>query len=115
MQTAGRLDVKNWTRGLISAMISGGASAAIGATGVMGMDAAHYNFQTKAFYILVGSLFAGNAIVSVLKFLVTRPFPDLVTVERTVEVTQAPKQAPVTVTTVKETSLESKNTPLPGA
>jgi hypothetical protein len=105
------LDVDAWIRGLLSAGISGGASALTGGLVVTGLDPAHYSFQTHQFWVLTGSLFMANAVVSMAKFLQGQPLPGIKQVEKTVEITQSPKKPPVTVTTVKETSIEPTTPP----
>ncbi len=105
---AGSLDLSGWIRGLMSAGISGGASAITGGIVVTGVDPQHYNFQAGKFWILVGTLFAVNAIVSMAKFLQAHPIPELKTVTTTVQ-TIAVGNAPVkTVETVSETHQEPK-------
>lgn len=103
-QNATSLDIDGWIRGWLSAGISGGASAVTGGLVVTGLDPAHYSFRAGQFWILVGSLFMANAVVSIAKFLQAQPLPGVKTVERTVETTTSPVKAPVIVETVKETT-----------
>jgi hypothetical protein len=106
------LDVDGWVRGLFSAGISGGASAVTGGLVVSGMDPSHYNFQAGKFYILVGTLFAANAVVSMAKFLQGQPLPNMKQVEKTVQtITPATQDSPKVVETVKETSIEPVDKP----
>jgi|ERR1019366_4491371 hypothetical protein len=107
LDVAGNLDIGGWLRGLIGAGVSGGASAITGGIVVSGMDPSQYNFQAGKFWILTGTLFAVNAIVSIAKFLQTHPLPDEKVVVKTVEVTSQPGTKPTTVTTVAETSVQS--------
>lgn len=107
IDTASNLDVDGWVRGLLSAAISGGASAVTGGLVVTGMDPTTYNFQAGKFYILVGTLFAANAVVSMAKFLQTQPIPATKTVTTMVATTQAAGTMPVTTTVVSETHKEA--------
>lgn len=100
------LDVDGWLRGLLSAAISGGASAVTGGLVVSGMDPSHYNFQAGKFYILVGTLFAANAVVSMAKFLQSSPLPTTKIVTTTTAVTEQANQPPVITKTVAETRQE---------
>ena len=102
------MNLDDWIRGLLSAAISGGASAITGGMAVSGMDPDHYSFQAGKFWILTGTLFAVSAVVSIAKFLQAHPLPDMKTVTTTVEVTEQGKSAPKTVTTVAETRIEPK-------
>jgi hypothetical protein len=108
LDAANSLDLDGWIRGLLSAGISGGASAITGGIVVTGVDPQHYNFQAGKFWILVGTLFVVNAVVSMAKFLQAHPIPEVKTVTTTVEVTEQGKMAPKTVTTVEETHKEAK-------
>ena len=103
---AGNLDVATWIRGLLSAGISGGASAITGGVTTSMLAPETFNLQTGKFYVLVFGLFAMNAIVSIAKFLQSHPVPDVIT-ERSTAVISHPGAADTTVTTVKETSTTS--------
>jgi hypothetical protein len=102
------LDVDGWIKGLLSAGISGGASAVTGGLVVSGLDPAHYSFNAGKFWILTGSLFMANAIVSVAKFLQGQPLPVSKIVEKTTETTQVGAKPPTVVQTVKETVVSSE-------
>lgn len=107
MARASNLDIDAWLRGLFSAGISGGASAVVGGFTVSGMDPHDYNFSQPKFYILVGALFATNAVVSIAKFLSTQPLPGVKEVEKTVQtITPATADAPKVIETVRETHTE---------
>jgi hypothetical protein len=104
---AGRnLDVDGWLRGLFSAGISGGASAVVGGFTVSGMDPKDYNFAQAKFYILVGALFATNAVVSIAKFLAAQPLPTMKTVATTTQITEQANKPPIVVTRTTETHVE---------
>ena len=103
---AGSLDLDSWVRGLLSAGISGGASAITGGIVVTGVDPQHYNFSAGKFWILVGTLFIVNAVVSMAKFLQAHPIPDIKTVTTTVQTTVIGGAPPKTVATVSETHQE---------
>lgn len=111
LAVAGNLDIDTWLRGLLSAGISGGASAITGGIVVSGMDPAHYNFQAGKFYVLVGTLFAANAIVSMAKFLQSSPLPSVKTVTTTVQTTAVGDTPVKTVATVTETHQEAQKPP----
>jgi hypothetical protein len=109
------LDIDTWLRGLFSAGISGGASAVVGGFTVSGMDPEHYNFAAPKFYILVGALFATNAVVSMAKFLAAQPLPGIKQVEKTTQtIIPATAGSPKTIETVKETSVETVAPVVPG-
>lgn len=104
---ASTLDFRNWIRGLLSAGISGGASAVVGGFTVSGMDPHDYNFAQAKFYILVGALFVTNAVVSIAKFLSAQPLPGVMQTETTTRtITPATAVSPKIVETVKETRVE---------
>ena len=102
------LDLDGWLRGLFSAGISGGASAITGGFVVGSLDPEHYNFAAGKFYILIGSLFLANAVVSMAKFLQGQPLPGVKQIEHTIQSTTPParKGAPEVVETIKETRTE---------
>jgi hypothetical protein len=106
LDTASKLDISGWLRGLVGAGISGGASAIAGGLVVTGMDPEHYSFQAAKFWVLVGALFMANAIVSMAKFLQTTPLPVEKTVTVTKETVTEGKKPPVITTTVAETHKE---------
>jgi hypothetical protein len=107
IESAQNLDINTWLRGLLSAGISGGASAVVGGFTVSGMDPKDYNFSEPKFYILVGALFMTNAVVSVAKFLAAQPLPPVKQVEKTTQtITPATADTPKMVETIKETSIE---------
>lgn len=103
----GDLDFSDWARGLVSAFISGGASAVTSGVTVNLLDPNHYNVHTGSFYVLVGAMFAANGLMNMMAFLRTKPIPELKTVEKTVKTVDNQSGPPVVVTTVKETSIES--------
>lgn len=109
LSTAATLDIDGWLRGLVGAGISGGASAVTGGLVVSGLDPNHYSFVASKFWILVGSLFMANAVVSMAKFLQGQPLPVLKTTERTVETTTSGAKAPVVIETVRETTVSKEN------
>jgi len=71
----GALNFADWIRGLLSAGISGGASAITSGLVVGGTDPDHFNFQTSRLWVLVGTMFLANAIVSIAKYLQAQPIP----------------------------------------
>jgi hypothetical protein len=105
LDTAATLDIQTWLRGLLSAGISGGASAITGGLIVGNIDSDHFNFSTGKFYALVFTLFVANAVVSIAKFLQSDPLPAMKQVMTKVETV---KKSPATVvtTTVQETHQE---------
>lgn len=106
LATMTALDFNGWLRGLFSAGISGGASAIVGGFTVSGMDPHDYNFSNAKFYILVGALFATNAIVSMAKFLAASPLPgikEVTTTKQTVTSDTAPTKV---IETIQEKHVE---------
>ncbi|HEV2201917.1 MAG TPA: hypothetical protein VGR73_19025 [Bryobacteraceae bacterium] len=71
----GRLDVAAWMRGLLSAGISGGASAIVSGLVVSTSDPDHFNPQSAKMWTLVGTMFAANGMVSIAKYLQAQPIP----------------------------------------
>lgn len=109
---AQNLDVDAWLRGLFSAGISGGSSAVVGGVTLSGIDPANYNFYKSKFYVVVGILFATNAIVSIAKFLTNQPLPSMKQVEKTIQtITPATADSPKIVETVKTIITEPKDKP----
>ncbi len=106
LTNASNLDFDGWLRGLFSAGISGGASAVVGGFTVSGMDPHDYNFANAKFYILVGALFATNAIVSIAKFLSASPIPSVKEVTSTVQTITGGAAPPKVVETVTEKHVE---------
>ena len=104
LTSANNLDLDGWLRGLVSAGISGGASALTGGLVVGATDPTHYNFSTSKFWTLTGFLFLANAMVSMAKFLQTQPIPGFKQIEITT--VQTTKGNPAIVETVKETHVE---------
>ena len=104
--TAANLDFDGWLRGLFSAGISGGASAIVGGFTVSGMDPHDYNFSNAKFYILVGALFATNAIVSMAKFLAASPLPGVKEVTSTTQTVSTPGVPTKIIETVQEKHVE---------
>lgn len=101
LDAASSLDFSSWIRGILSAGISGGASAITGGIVVSGLDPEHYNFQAGKFWILTGTLFMVNAVVSIAKFLQSNPIPTERTITKTTEVTKQAGTEPKIVTTVE--------------
>ena len=110
LATMTALDFNGWLRGLFSAGISGGASAVVGGFTVSGMDPQDYNFSNAKFYILVGALFATNAIVSMAKFLSSSPLPGVKEVTSTTQTVSTPGGTP---TKIIETVQEKHIEPIP--
>ena len=104
------LDFDGWLRGLFSAGISGGASAIVGGFTVSGMDPHDYNFSNAKFYILVGALFATNAIVSMAKFLAASPLPGIKEITTTKQTVSSDSSPTKVIETVQEKHLESIQT-----
>ena len=99
LDVAGSMAFAGWIRGLLSAGISGGASAITGGIVVSNIDPEHYNFQAEKFWVLTGTLFMVNALVSIAKYLQANPIPQLTTT-KTTEVTEQAGTKPKIVTTV---------------
>jgi hypothetical protein len=107
LSTASSLDFDGWIRGILSAGISGGASAVSGAIVLPALDAEDFNVYTAKFYIAIGALFLANALVSITKFLSAQPLPGVKVVERTTQtITAATIDTPKVVETIKETHVE---------
>lgn len=108
----GVVDFSDWARGLSAAFISGGATAITTSTVISAIDAKDFSLGSGKFFTLFGTVFVTSGVISAMNFLRTRPLPEFKTVEKTVESTKIQGKAPVTVTTVKETSVEPKDPPL---
>lgn len=79
MASAGRLDWDGWLLGIWGAVISGGAGAVASGFGTMIIDPDHFNvFQGgfKHMLSVMGVVFAFSAIISLAKYLQTKPVPD---------------------------------------
>lgn len=79
----GYLDWSNWAYGLVSGIISGGASAVVSGMTVVAMDPSDYNFHTGKFYTLVALLFLVNGTMGAMMFLRNQPLPSKITVKET--------------------------------
>jgi|SRR5579872_5309718 len=99
----GDVDTIDWVRGLVSAFITGGSSAGSAALVALAQDPQHYAIGSANSFRMAGGTFLVSGVLAMLNFLRTRPLPELKTVETTVKTIEQPSQAPVTVTTVKET------------
>ena len=107
LSTAGNLDFDTWIRGLLSAGISGGASAVSSGFGSVVLDPKDFNPQTGKLYELMVVTFAFSAFISIAKFLQMNPLPTK-TVVTTVQTTEQGFVPPKVVTTVEETHIEPK-------
>lgn len=101
----GELDFSDWFRSLLAAFIGGGATAVTSGITLNLIDPGHFNARTADFYIMVGSLFATNGIVSAMMFLRQKPVPDYKKVVSTVQVTEKLSPQMVAVTTTEETKV----------
>lgn len=107
---ASALDFDGWFKGILSAGISGGASAVAGSIILPALDAKDFNVYTSKFYIAIGALFIASGLVSVSKFLAAQPIPGLKTVTTTVEKTVQQSADPAI--TMKKTVQEVHQEPI---
>jgi hypothetical protein len=104
---AGTLDINGWVRGLMSAAISGGASAISSGTLAPALAPEQFNVYDRKLYILICGTFCFSALVSVMKFLQTHPIPDERIVEKETVKTTIQPGTPTTVEHTMETTTTS--------
>ncbi len=103
LNVAGSLEIGKWVRGLLSAGISGGASAASSAIVLPSLDSDHFGVFTHKWWQGLVAFFGVSAITSILKFLNAQPLPEeMKTVTSTVETTQKKPSGAVVTKTVQE-------------
>ena len=107
----GCLDFGQWAYGLLAAFIGGGAGAFSGGLAAILVDPVDFNIFTGKFWALVGTTFVISGLTPFFAYLHSKPLPEIKTIVRTVETTETAKKPPVVVTTVQETSVESKEPP----
>jgi len=99
------LDWRNWAYGIGAGFIGGGANAVVGGVVINLVDAKDFNIYTLKFYVMVGMMFVGNGMMSMLAFLAQHPLPTVKTVT-TVETTEKQPPSTVVVTKVEETVIK---------
>lgn len=72
----GSLDFSDWVRGIVSAFVSGGASAVSSGIVVSNNDPKDYAIGTHKFYTLVWTVFATAGLLNAVAFLRTKPVPE---------------------------------------
>lgn len=80
VDSAMRMDWNSWLRGVIGALVSGGAAAIGGSVAIPAFDPSH-DIVGIHLFALLGSLFLFSGMVSMFKFLQTHPLPDPVAQE----------------------------------
>jgi hypothetical protein len=103
----GSLDFRDWFRGLVSAFVSGGASAVTAAfvAPALTKDLA---VGTSKFFIMVGSMFVMSGTLSMMNFLRTQPIPEVKTVTTTTTLSgKLDDSNPQVTTKIQETHTES--------
>jgi hypothetical protein len=78
LTAASKLDWRTWARGIIGAIISGGAGGVGGSLGAMATDPEHFNPAMGGYehlIVLAKWAFAISALISLAKFLQTQPIP----------------------------------------
>ena len=98
----GNIDFTDWVRGLVSAVISGGASAVTSGFVMAANDPAKYAVGTSASLKLMTTFFLINGFLAGMNFLRTKPLPELKTVTTTTETTEHVKSPAATVVTTVE-------------
>ena len=107
----GSLDFGDWIRGLMSAVISGGASSVTAGFVVGAKDGDHFAVGSWNSIELMGTVFLATGILSGFNFLRTKPLPDVKVVKTTVETTSVAKKPDIVVKTVEETRMEPRSEP----
>jgi hypothetical protein len=107
----GELDISNWARGLIAAVISGGAGAISGGLAVTLQDPGHYNLQNHLGNVMgiMGTAFVINGLIGAAMYLTKSPLPEFKTVTTREEKTVVGPPKTTTVTTREETHIEPKD------
>ncbi len=95
----------DWIYGLLYGAIGGGSSAVYAAFGASVVDPHDFAFGSAKSFHLIWLVFLFAAIMSTFLYLKQRPLPDRVKREESVAVISQPGHAPVTVSTVKDTSI----------
>jgi hypothetical protein len=108
----GELDFTDWIRGLVSAFVSGGASAVTTAVVAPALTP-ELAAGTAKFFILVGSVFVMSGVIGMANFLRTKPIPDLKTVTKMAQTVTELSPTSIKVNTVTETHTEPVTEPKP--
>lgn len=100
----GELDLANWLRGLVAAIISGGAGAISGGLAVTLKDPNHYNLQDGLGNVMsiMSTAFIINGLIGAAMYLTKSPLPEFKTVTTTVEKTETGPPAKTTTVTTRE-------------
>lgn len=100
----GTLEWGDWILGLWSAVITGGSSAVLSATGLVVMDPNDFKMADHKVWTIAGGLFLWNGFLGMLAFLRQAPAPKRI-IETTVQTFEQPSKplATTVVTTTKET------------
>jgi hypothetical protein len=105
----GDLDWSDWIRGLVSAVVSGGAGAVSAAFVTAAQDPAKMGIGSLNSIELMFSIFFVTGLFNMFAFLRTKPIPDVKTVVTTVRKVEVAGNPPATTTTtVQETHEELK-------
>ena len=79
LTTASRIDWGDWFRGIIGALISGGAGAVGAMFGTTTIDPKTFNIQHPIKLLeAMGISFMISGIISLMKYLQTHPVPDVI-------------------------------------
>lgn len=114
LNVAVSLEFSKWIRGLLSAGISAGASAASSAVILPSLDSVHFAFFTSKWWMGMAAFFGTSALTSILKFLNAQPLPEEVkTVVTTVETVKKQSPSTVVTSTVQETHVVPVAAPTP--
>ncbi len=108
----GELDFGDWAKGLISAFVSGGATAVTGGAAVTMVDPDHFAVGTSKFIEVTAAMFLMSGTMSMFAFLRTKPIPDVKTITTAVATTVQAGLPPKIVTTVQETHVEAVKGPI---
>lgn len=83
----GTLDWSSWTRGILTALIGGGAGAVSAGFGTMVVDPKDFNIYTGKIYLVMLATFCFSGIMSMMQYLHTKPIPDVIERERVMRMT----------------------------
>ena len=78
LNTAAKLDWSGWIRGIVGAIVSGGAGAVSSGLSVNIIDPEHFGITSGLSHLLavVTTTFCVSALISLAKWLQTHPVPD---------------------------------------
>lgn len=81
----GMIDWTGWTRGLVAALIGGGAGAVTSGFGNIIVDPKDFNIYTGKLWAVMGACFLINGVLSMMAYLHNKPIPEIISSSASME------------------------------